>query len=540
MRRVPIIQELDQEDTDTCVMISVKHLVAGIYILLSFGCKAQQVITAQLVASQPIRIDDDGLDFEGTSNLILVPENRANPKSRSIVIQYFHLKSKEASNLPPVFFLGAGPGEPYDIAAFYNGSRAKAWTWELEQVNQKRDVILLNQRGNHEAPGIQINDFKFRFRHGEADKPLDAQARKDNIKNAYREKVNYYQEQGVDLAGYDIINFTDDIESVRKLLGASKIALIGNSFGSQWALAYMQRYPDHVDRTLLSCVEPLDHNYDDPQGVWQVLQKIDTYAQADTSIAHDLPDVGLIEAYKEIVRKLDASLISIPLDVPSEEINDTILLGADDLRFDRMNPFARGRLERIESWPKYITEMYDGDYRTLALLAAYYRGGRSSRRMIDPLVNNSLGISDERKAIFDSREANNWLGDINATYTATKTESPAKVVEDSFRSHRVHSIPTIIIHGDMDMSTPYENATFLMDYLEMGHLITVVNGTHAAKRSLIFEDEELASKIYRFMNLDFEETHFGNFKESLPSKFKLKPFNFWPIDGESIFEKQIK
>jgi len=521
-------------------MSSSKFVTISLVFFLSLTCTAQVVNQAELVASQPVNITDEGFDFTGTSNLVRIPENRSNSSSRDIVIQYFHFKAKEESNLSPVFFLGAGPGEPYNIKAFYNGSRARAWIWELEHVNKKRDVVLLNQRGNHDAPGIQINNFKFRFRHGEKEKPLDAKLRSKNIKNAYQRKVKYYKDQGIDLAGYDIINFTDDIESVRKLLGAEKIALIGNSFGSQWALAYMQRYPDHVDRALLSCVEPLDHNYDDPQGVWKVLEKIEQHAQADTSILKNLPDVGLIEAYKTIVRRLEISPVSVPINVPGEEINDTIIIGVDDFRFDRMNPFARGRLERIESWPKYISELYKGDYRALALVLAYYRGGRSSRRMIDPLVNNSLGISTEREAVIANRSVIKWLGDINVTYTATKSVCPTKLVDDDFRTHQIHRIPTIIIHGDMDISTPYENATYLMNYLKQGHLVTVVNGTHSAKRSLILSDSKLASKIYNFMNVDFSQESFINFKEGLPNKYRLPQFEFWQIRGESIFEREVK
>lgn len=43
----------------------------------------------------------------------------------------------------------------------------------------------------------------------------------------------------------------DDIEAVRKAIGAEKIALLGDSYGARVALAYAQRYPDRVDRLVL-------------------------------------------------------------------------------------------------------------------------------------------------------------------------------------------------------------------------------------------------------------------------------------------------
>jgi len=84
--------------------------------------------------------------------MIFVPENRLNPKSRDIGLTFLTFPAKVSSDLPPVVFLGAGPGEPYSADVFYEGRRAEAWRWELEQVNKKRDVILINQRVNSEAP----------------------------------------------------------------------------------------------------------------------------------------------------------------------------------------------------------------------------------------------------------------------------------------------------------------------------------------------------------------------------------------------------
>jgi len=165
------------------------------------------------------------------------------------------------------------------------------------------------------------------------------------------------------------------------------------------------------------------------------------------------------------------------------------------------------------------------------------RGGNGSRIMIDPLFNNSLGISPKREKLLESREANKWLADLNATYNSTRSVCPTPDVGDAFRQHVKHNTPLIVIHGDMDRSTPYGNALFLLPFLKNGHLITVKRGTHSAKRALILKDPELAREIYEFMNLDFEKISFSDFKKTLPEEFELDAFNFWPIKGESLFER---
>ncbi len=485
--------------------------------------------------SQPVLIKGEGWEFKGTENLIFVPENRRDPASRHLALHYFHFPAREKSDLPPVAFLGAGPGEPYSVRVFYDGDRAKAWRFELDFVNQKRDVLLINQRGNSDAPGLQIPNFRYRWKNGSFEEPLDLEIRGEYRRKAYQEAITRYQSQGVDLRGYDIISFIDDIDAVRKHISAEKLALVGNSFASQWALGYIQRYPDRVDRALLSGIEPLDHNYDDPQGIWNVFERIEAYAEGDNSIANKLPEVGLTEAFKEIVRRLESAPVTVHLDIPQEEIDEQVIVGVDDFRFSRMDPFANSYRGEIGSWPKYITELYNGDYRTLALRSRG-RGGRSHALMIDALFNNSLGISPERERELNNREARKWLGDLASHYTATRDICPATKVDPMFRKHVSHNIPMILIQGDMDLSTPYENATFLMQYLENGHLLTVKNGSHNAKRAMIFGDSLLTERVYEFMNIDFAKTDFLTFKKQLPDTFELPAFEFWDIEGKSLFD----
>ncbi len=489
------------------------------------------------VYSQPLHVADDEWSFTGSQHMIFVPENRLNPKSRDIGLTFLTFPAKVSSDLPPVVFLGAGPGEPYSADVFYEGRRAEAWRWELEQVNKKRDVILINQRGNSEAPGLSLHNFRYKWNNGGSLDEAFSISKRDSLrKSAYQKAIKQYADMSIDLAGYDFMHVVDDIETVRAYLGHDKIALIGNSFGSQWALGYIQKYPEHVDRAIFSGVEPLDHNYDDPEGIWKVLEKIEEEARLDPDIAKDLPSIGLVDAFKTVIERLEKDPQTVRLSIPKEEIVTDVVVGEDDLRFAYLNPKSRSYADDAASWPKYITELYNGDYRFLAYMSMG-RVYNSSSRMIDPLFNNSLGVSIEREAQLDSKEAKRYLGDINAHYTATRAICPAPKVASSFRQHVHHDIPIIVVHGDMDTNTPYGNATFIMDFLNQGHLITVERGFHNAKRALIFGDRSLASDIYKFMNVDLDKTSFEDFKNTLPDSYTLPKFDFWPIKGESLFEK---
>src|SRR5262245_41572825 len=50
----------------------------------------------------------------------------------------------------------------------------------------------------------------------------------------------------------------DDLDDVRAWLGYDKINLVGTSYGTQAALVYMRRHPDHVHSAILLAVAPTD------------------------------------------------------------------------------------------------------------------------------------------------------------------------------------------------------------------------------------------------------------------------------------------
>jgi pimeloyl-ACP methyl ester carboxylesterase len=514
----------------------MKQVILISVLLLSFSCTTKTK-EATLIISQPLYVADDDWEFQGTENMIFVPENRNDPLSRKIPLHFIKLPAKKTSTLPPVVFLGAGPGEPYSTTVFYKGRRAEAWRYELDFVNQNRDVILINQRGNSDSPGMQIPEFRYKWNNGGSlDKPFDLNLRGQKRKAAYAMHIKKYTDQGIDLRGYDILHFVDDIEAVRQQLNYDKIALVGVSFASQWALGYIQRYPEHVDRALLSGVEPLDYNYDDAQERWKVLEKINAYAMADVKIAKDLPKIGLIEAFKTVITRLEEQPQTVVLKGTNDGEDETIVVGADDLRFSYLNPEAGSFADDAQSWPKYITEMYNGDFRFLALISVG-RVYNSSAIMTNPLFNNSLGVSASRELEINSRPANKWLGDVNNHYTWTRDICPSPKVSDDFRIPKKHNIPIVLIQGDMDTNTPYGNSQFLIKHLEKGHLITIKRGFHNAKRALIFDNRELTNSVYEFMNVDFNENPFNDFKKNLPEEYALPLFKFWPIKGESLFEK---
>lgn len=494
------------------------------------------------VLSNPLYLGYN-LHMKGSENLIMVPENRSNPQSRTIGVHFIKLNAQQRTNLPPVFYLRGGPGEatsPKEFYTFYTRSKhSKALAFEVATLNQKRDVILISQRGASRAGGLPMFHFKYQYYVGSKTQAFDPQKSGQRQAKALKDTLCYYQKIGVDPAGYDIINLIDDIEDVRKYYGYSKLALVGNSFGSQTALAYLKHYPKRVDRALLSAVEPLSHGYDDPDEVWKVLQRVAAYAQADPAIKNHLPAIGLLGALKTIVKRLEKKPLQVTFELPRKG-KQTVTIGVHDFHQNIFYAFAKGRRKRLETWPKYINELYNGDYRTLAYAALRGRVGHETENIMSIQIDNSLGISPQREKLLNTRKSVRWLGEINAASKSTRGATTSAVVSDDFRTPQVTQVPMVLIHGELDKNTPLSNATFLMKYLKNGHLITTQRGVHSNKWDLFLANKDVGTKILRFMEMDFTKTSFQEFKKTLPDTYAFAPLKFSKITGDTLFDKLFK
>ncbi|MBB3061525.1 pimeloyl-ACP methyl ester carboxylesterase [Microbulbifer rhizosphaerae] len=77
-------------------------------------------------------------------------------------------------------------------------------------------------------------------------------------RDALRECLAFWRESGVDLAGYNTVENTRDLDALRRHLGAKKIVLWGTSYGSHLALAALKEMEDRVERVVISSAEGLD------------------------------------------------------------------------------------------------------------------------------------------------------------------------------------------------------------------------------------------------------------------------------------------
>jgi len=155
--------------------------------------------------------------------------------------------------------------------------------------------------------------------------------------------------------------------------------------------------------------------------------------------------------------------------------------------------------ENLEAWPRFVWDLWQGDLRHLAQLALGYKQDRGRMTMIELLIDNSLGVSERRDLALMAEEAVVPLGAVNRQYRDTRDLTPTITVDDGFRENPATDVPIILLQGDIDLSTPYENAVALLGSLQNGHLALVNGASHGIGYEVVTLLPELAAGLTEFI-----------------------------------------
>ncbi len=149
-----------------------------------------------------------------------VPENRADPASRTITLNLAWLPATEEGGASddPVFFLAGGPGQ----------SAVQVWPQldpAFSAVRKQRHVVLVDQRGTGGSNALECTP------------PEDAQDAVPDA-DAIAELARGCAADVADRADPRFYTTTDaiaDLDAVREAIGAQTLNLVGGSYGTRVA-----------------------------------------------------------------------------------------------------------------------------------------------------------------------------------------------------------------------------------------------------------------------------------------------------------------
>lgn len=461
----------------------------------------------------------DGRYATAERGVLVVPGVRSKPDSKPVSVEVYRFRAQASADpaTPPVFELHGGPGWP-GLAGVLEAPGG--YEREILPRLAFSDLVVVGQRGigssvpNTLCEGPPEGD-------GLDDATLEEQ--NEAIREACRRCRDYWTEAGYDLSGFNVLEAAADIEDIRRHLGYEQITLWGGSFGSHWAMATMRTYPDSIARAVLTGVEGPDHTYDMPSGVLGALERIAAQAEASGTFDDQIPAGGLVEALRYVIESLEESPVELTVRNPHTRREEPFELDGEALR-----DAALGYSDRVNSrrgattWPRDVLQLYRGEFERVAqaIVDQNAGGGRGLPTASFFLLDCGSGISAARREELESDPAAKIVGDLGRFYDVA---CPVWDVDlgEAFRSPFRSDIPTVLVHGTWDVSTPFDNALELLDHFEELQFVPVEGGTHGALGEALDFSPEFRRELDEFV--------VSGDMEGLPSMVALPPLNWAPL-----------
>lgn len=390
--------------------------------------------------------------YEALCGDLQVPENRNDPESRLITLPV--IKVPSTGNNPqsqPILWLEGGPGQ--------SNLKFLIQPWMVEN----HDILMIGYRGA---------DGETRMDCPEVEKALGQdqyfglsteamQMAREGLDACSTRLIN----EGFDLEAYSIEETIADMEDARMAMGYETVNLFSISYGTRLAQLYAQNYPEQIHRNLMVSVNP-PGNF-----IWYP-ERIDAqFAQYAALCAQDeycsSRTADLIESMQTALNNLPDRWLFIKIDP------DKVKMGSFAMLFQRTTAAS--------VFDAYLVAE-QGDYSGMALLSL-------AADMMIPKLGiwghfYAMGGIDDRDG-FDYQANLNpddaWFGSPIAAQIWIPSDGwkiyPAS---ENYRTLKQTDVETLVVSGNIDFSTPAENATEqLMPYLENGHQVSLSELGHA-------------------------------------------------------------
>jgi pimeloyl-ACP methyl ester carboxylesterase len=376
---------------------------------------------------------------------LLVPENRRNPKSRLIELTFVRFKSTAAKPASPIVYLAGGPGGSGIQAA--RGTRFPLFL----AMREVADVIALDQRGvGLSKPNLNCREA--------IDYPLDKAPSRAGLlaalRQASKECANRLRGEGIDLNGYNTNESADDLEDLRKALGARKISLWAISYGTHLSLATIKRHERRLDRVILAGTEGLPHTIKLPSNIQKHLEHIARLARADAEIGKEVPDfTGLM---KQVFERLDRQPAVVEITDPRTQQKVKVTINTFALQILTANSFGgdEGAL------PARYYALSKGDYAGAAVAwARFLRGFSNPGSAMSHMMDCYSGISVARRRQIANEARTALLEDVMDLPQPDVCDAWGNPdLGEAFRAHPRSRLPVLFISGTFDVRTPVSNA----------------------------------------------------------------------------------
>jgi len=423
----------------------IKHLVL-LFCLLCFvvagvRVKAQEASAGKLIIEPYTFKTYDGREHQAELGRLSVRENHDRTSSRFIQLAFVRLKSTAAHPDAPIVFLAGGPGIPGiglgQVPVYFN---------LFARLREVSDVILLDQRGTGlSTPNLQCPS---------AGLPPDAFENTARSLHAYsgfvRACVAHWRAQGADLAAYHSNSSADDLEELRRALGAERLNLLAWSYGTELALATVRRHGGRLHRVVLVSTRGPDHLLKLPT-VWDLqVSKISRLAAEDPKVGKIVPDMKAL--MQRVFEKLERNPVTMT-------VNDRRANRQVNLRVGKigLQTLIRGDLSDARAFaalPALLYTIDQGDHSILTRRMEQLHNGFGSSAM-SLATDCAAGWSTRRLTRVSGETRTALMSNINLQWRPEICRlTGAANLGHAFRSGIRSGLPALFISGTLDPNSP--------------------------------------------------------------------------------------
>lgn len=373
-----------------------------------------------------------------------VPENRQKADSRLIQIAFIRFKSTSKTPAAPIVYLAGGPSGSGIAAA--RGTRFPLFM----AMREVADVIALDQRG------VGLSKPNLVCKETVSFEP-DKLHRREDLLELYRKQsracAETFKQQGVDLTGYNTNESADDLEDLRKAIGAQKISLWGISYGTHLSLATIKRHEKSIDRMILAGVEGPAHTIKLPSNIQKHVEHIDRLVKIDANLSKDIP--SFLSLVKGVLERTAREPVTV--EVMDSAYNKKVKVVLNKFAIQILTVFSFGSGEA--ALPARYYAMSKGDFSLAAQGWLNLSRSGSVGSAMAYMMDCASGLSNERRKQIAREASTTLLGDV--------MDFPFPDVCDAwgnpdagtaFRAPARSSVPTLFISGTLDVRTPPTNA----------------------------------------------------------------------------------
>ena len=440
-------------------------------------------VAALSVAHATPLTDERLIEFEASDHSvteayrgeIFVPENRADPESRIIRIEYVRFPATGDTSGPPIIYLSGGPG-----GSGINTAKGPRFPLFMA-MREFGDVIALDQRGTGASNDIEVCHASL---HNQDDSYVSDRDFLSRQRLALDECFERWTSDGVDIAGYNTLENVADIDALRMHLGAEKVSLWGISYGSHLALAALKEMEDRIDRIVIASAEGLDQTIKLPA------RTDDYFDRFGSAIGHeDLP--GLI---RRVHAQLDVAPPRLQLTNRNGESLDFLLQKRDMQRIASAMISDPDRAKMLVGLYEALDTGNTGP--VTGLMSRFVRPNEPiSFNLMSVAMDIASGTSADRRALIERQAQSSLLGPFLNQSVEFEDTAPELVLSDSFRVNPVSDVPVLLLSGTLDGRTYLQSQIEAVSGLSnLDHMIV-----EGAGHNLFMWSPDVTNRIQSFM-----------------------------------------